>query len=148
MFALGIGGWLSITAIPLFLFYSLLALILSISVYLINKSTDSFRFNITALPLIGYTSLAWLTSILLFFLLAILNNKFTQYSGNTIFKLYPLIQQVVGVLIFYFLCKSCLYKKTGKPEISNSKRNLLSAGVAAIPTTFFVLAVNTWHLLR
>lgn len=148
MFALGIGGWLTITAIPLFLFYLLLALMLSISVYFINKSTDSFRFNITALPLIGYTSLAWLTSILLFFLLAILNSKFTQHSGNTILKLYPLIQQVVGFLIFYFLCKSCLYKKIGKPEIPNSKRNLLSAGAAAIPTTLFVLAVNTWQLLR
>ena len=148
MFALGIGGWLSITAVPLFLFYSLLALILSASVYLINKSSDSFRFNITTLPLISYTSLAWLTSTFLFFLLAILNNKLTQYSGNTIFKLYPLIQQIVGILIFYFLCKSCLYKKTGKPEIPNSKRNLLSVGVAAIPTTIFVLAVNTWHLLR
>lgn len=148
MFALGIGGWLTITAIPLFLFYLLLALMLSISVYFINKSTDSFRFNITALPLIGYTSLAWLTSILLFFLLAILNSKFTQHSGNTILKLYPLIQQAVGFLIFYFLCKSCLYKKIGKPEIPSSKRNLLSAGAAAIPTTLFVLAVNTWQLLR
>ena len=148
MFALGIGGWLTITAIPLFLFYSLLALTLSISAYFINKCTESFRFNITALPLIGYTCLAWLTSVSLFFLLATLNNKFTQYSGNTILNLYPLIQQAVGVLIFFFLCKSCLYKRIGKPEISNSKRNLLSAGLAAIPTTIFILAANTWHLLR
>ena len=148
MFALGIGGWLSITAIPLFLLYLLLASILSISVYLINKASDNFRFNVTALPLIGHTAVAWLISIALFFLLATLNHNFTQYSGNTILNIYPIIQQIVGVLIFYLLCKSCLFKKTGKAEISTLKRNLLSAGVAVIPTVTFVLAVNIISLLR
>lgn len=148
MFALGISGWLILTAIPLLLFYSLLALTLSISAYFINKCTDSFRFNITAPSLIGHTCLAWLTSVSLFFLLAILNSKFTQHSGNTIFSLYPLIQQIVGILIFFFLCKSSLCNKKGQPEIPKSKRNLLSAGLAVIPTTIFVLAARTWHLLR
>ena len=148
MFALGIGGWLSITAIPLFILYSLLALTLSISIYLINRSSQKFRFNLTFLPLASYTLIAWLTSIALFFLLGALNYNFTQYSGNTILKLYPIIQQIVGVLMFYLLCKSCLVKKTGQAEISTSKRNLLSAGVAVIPTAIFVLAVNILHLLR
>lgn len=148
MYTLGIAGWLSITAVPLFLLYLLLALILLASVYLINKSSETVRFNITALPLIGYTIFAWLTSIVLLFLLAILNDNFTRYSGSTIIRFYPMIQQVVGFFIFYFLCNSCLYKRTGKPEIASSKRKLLSAGVAAIPTIIFILAVNIWHLLR
>jgi hypothetical protein len=148
LYTLGIAGWLSMMAIPLFLFYSLLALTLSFSVFIINRSVNSFRLNITSLPLIGYTSLAWLTSVGLLLLTSILNYEFTQYSGDTILKLYPITQQVVGAFIFYLLCKSCLVKKTGQPELSSSKRHLLSAGIAVIPTAIFVFGGSIWHLLR
>jgi hypothetical protein len=135
-------------AVPLFLFYSLLALILSISAFIINRSANSFRLNVTSLPLIRYTSLAWLTSVGLLLLASILNYEFTQYSGNTILKLYPITQQAAGAFIFYLLCKSCLFIKTSQPELSSTKRQLLSAAIAAIPTATIVLGGCIWYLLR
>ena len=148
MFALGIGGWLAVTAIPLLFSYVILALLLSVTVYLTNKISSGYHFNLTFIDLTCYTAVAWLISIILFFVFAFASYNLTQYPEVKILSFYPATQQVVSVYIFYLLCQSCLIQKNLPQATSDLKQKSFSAGIAAAPVVILLLCANLWPLIR
>jgi hypothetical protein len=92
--------------------------------------------------------LAWVASVALFAVCGALNHWLTQYSGNTIFRLYPLLQQLASlVLFFWFLVHRVSPKRAAQPAATRT-RVLWSLAVSAAPTVLLVAAANIWHLSR
>ena len=148
MFSPGLLGILLMAAIPLLAIYAVAGTVLRVAVAAFNRSNAYVTFSASTGSVARISLYAWLASVALFAMCAALNYWFTQYSGNTILRLYPLLQQFASVaLFFFFLSRRASPKYAAQPAASRT-RLLWSLAIAAVPCVFLFLAANIWHLSR
>ena len=148
LFSPGLLGILLMAAIPLLAIYAVAGTVLRVAVAAFNRSNASVTFSASTGSVARISLYAWLASVALFAMCAALNYWFTQYSGNTILRLYPLLQQFASVaLFFFFLSRRASPKYAAQPAASRT-RLLWSLAIAAVPCVFLFLAANIWHLSR
>lgn len=148
MFSLGLLGILLVAAVPLLVIYAVAGLALKTAVVAVNRSNAPVLFAASSGSVARISLLAWVASVALFAVCGALNHWLTQYSGNTIFRLYPLLQQLASlVLFFWFLVHRVSPKRAAQPAATRT-RVLWSLAVSAAPTVLLVAAANIWHLSR
>ncbi|KOC20844.1 hypothetical protein GL58_10805 [Comamonas testosteroni] len=148
MFSLGLFGILLIAAVPLLAIYAFAGLALKIAVVVTNHSSAPVSFDARNGSVISISLFAWLASVVLFGLCGALNYWFTQYSGDTILRLYPLLQLLASFALFYgFLVNRVSTKRTAEPTTAGTRR-LWTLLVSVVPTILQLAAGNVWHLSR
>jgi hypothetical protein len=148
LFSLGLLGILLIAAVPLLAIYAVAGLVLTAAVVAANRSNAPVLFAAGSGSVARISLFAWLASVALFAVCGTLNHWLTQYSGNTILRLYPLLQQLASlVFFFWFLVHRVSSKYAAQPATARA-RVLWSLAVAAAPTVLLVAAANVWHLSR
>ncbi|WP_034931019.1 hypothetical protein [Candidatus Accumulibacter vicinus] len=143
MFALGWLGMLMIVAIPSLVIYLASWGAMAIVIAVINRYSTRVSITVRLLALFKPVLLAWLVGIAIFFICGVLNLIFTQYSGNTIFRLFPFLQQISSVLIFYLFLKRRVKTKLG--EMTIAAPHLWAFGVALVPMALLIVAAHIWH---
>ena len=148
MFSLGFVGLFVISAIPLFVAYSLAALILKVAVLVLNRSSARVHFMVPTFTLVKVTCMIWALSEVLFFAFGYLDFHFTAYSGNQIFKAYWPVQQILCVAFFFLMLRANARDKLSGVGLSGRNVDVGSIIVAVVPALVFFIAANIWNVIR
>lgn len=148
MFSLGLLGVLLIAAVPLLAIYAVAALVLTAAVAVANRSNAPVLFAADSGSVAGVSLFAWLASVALFAVCGALNHWLTQYPDNTILRLYPLLQQLASLMLFFWFLVHRVSSKYAAQPVTARACVLWSLAVASAPTVLLVAAANVWHLSR
>lgn len=148
MFTLGFIGLLLVTAIPLLAIYTLAAVFIALTIAAVNKFSSTVNLYVSILHLIAHAAVAWITSVVLFFALVYANYQWTQYSGNTVFRLYPITQQLFGFLVFLHLLLPAISSKDSRITLTRWQRNSYPIFIALVPTLVLFVVANIREIAR
>ena len=148
MFSLGLFGILLVAAVPLLAIYAVAGIALKTAVVAVNHSNAPVLFSASSGSVARISLFAWLASVALFAVCGALNHWLTQYSDNTILRLYPLLQQLASLVLFFWFLLHRVSARYGTQATTTRTRVFWSLAVSAAPTVLLVAAANVWHLSR
>lgn len=149
-FIVGLGmslGWVVVAAGMLLVLNVVTSAILALSIFIKNKLHSSLLFVVPFRKLVSVTFRAWLTCVLIFFVLQTVG-RLTQVGWVMLLSaMFPLLQQVVSAAFFFFLLRTAVsHVGVLSPPIKRAK-NLWAFTLALVPAVMLTLAASFRFLL-
>jgi len=148
MFSLGLIGIVSIAAAVLLAIYAIAALLFKIAIVAFNRSPTPIYFDVGTRSIAKISVLAWAVGVVLFALCSVLNYWFTQYSGNTISRMYPALVRVTTVGMFCWFLAHRASSRSSSQEVTPQARVLWALVVSAVPVVLLLGVANIWSMSR
>jgi hypothetical protein len=142
---LGYGGMFVGTAIALLVLSIPISLTLGFAVATVNWTAASVHFTVSRTAIGAMAVVSVLVCVVVFFAFQVIDQQFAPHSKGSIFRFYPLAQQLSVFLIFAQFFSGRVYAKQPSTYLEAKVRYGWSISVAIVPTAALAIGTYLWR---